>query len=78
MNAGEDALFSVEAAGKDALSYCWYFNETNRLAGDANASLTIRNSQRTNAGDYWVVVSDSIGSVTSAVARLTVTETQSR
>ena len=40
--------------------------------GRLNALLTITNAQSTNAGNYSVVVTHSIGSVTSAVATLTV------
>jgi hypothetical protein len=71
INAGSNAVFNVGAIGKDALSYQWWFNATN-LFKATNASLTITNAQSTNAGNYAVVVSDSISSITSSVAVLTI------
>ena len=58
--------------GNGSLSYQWRLNGTNSLPGATNASLTITNVSGANAGSYTVVVSDSLGSVTSAVATLTV------
>ena len=40
--------------------------------GATNASLTLTNVQPANAGSYSVVVTNPVGSVTSAVAVLTV------
>ncbi len=64
------AVFAVGAQGT-ALSYRWSFNHTNVLGG-TNAILTLANVQATQAGNYSVVVSNPGGSVTSAVAVLTV------
>ena len=72
VTAGQNAAFTVGANGNGTLGYQWQFNATNTLAGATNALLTITNAQSTNAGNYSVVVTDSIGSVTSAVATLTV------
>ena len=72
VTAGQNAAFTVGANGNGTLGYQWQFNATNTLARATNASLTITNAQSTNAGNYSVVVTDSIGSVTSAVATLTV------
>jgi hypothetical protein len=72
VTAGQNAAFAVGANGNGTLGYQWQFNATNTLAGATNALLTITNAQSTNAGNYSVVVTDSIGSVTSAVATLTV------
>ena len=72
VNVGSNATFTVGAAGNGALSYQWWFNGTNSLGGGANASLTVTNGQNTNGGAYTVVVNDSLGSVTSAVATLTI------
>ena len=70
--AGQDASFHVLAAGTAPLAYQWYFN-TNTLLDDAtNSMLTITNVQTTNAGFYSVVITNAYGSVTSAVAALTV------
>ncbi|HEY1718624.1 MAG TPA: immunoglobulin domain-containing protein [Verrucomicrobiae bacterium] len=70
----QNATFDVLAAGTAPLSYQWYFN-TNTLAliADAtNSTLTLTNVQTTNADNYFVIVTNSSGSVTSAVAALTV------
>jgi uncharacterized repeat protein (TIGR01451 family) len=44
------------------------------LNGETSATLSLANVQKVQAGDYFVVVSDSRGAVTSAVAVLTVYE----
>src|SRR5439155_1362218 len=54
------------------LSYRWYFNTNTAIANATNATLTITNAQATNAGAYSVRVTNSVGSVTSAIATLTV------
>jgi hypothetical protein len=66
------ATFTVGALGNGNFSYQWRFNATNTLAGVTNASFTIANVSGANAGSYTVMVTDSLGSVTSAVATLTV------
>lgn len=63
--------FTVEAGGTAPLSYQWFFDGTTPIGGDTN-TLELLNVQTNNAGDYSVVVSNSVGSVTSAVATLTV------
>ncbi len=67
---GSNAVFSVTAAGTAPLSYRWHFNGTNTLAGFTNASITITNVQSTNTGNYSVVVTNAVGSVTSSNAVL--------
>ena len=69
---GQNAAFTVGAAGTAPLRYRWRFNATNNLSSATNASLTITNAQSTNAGDYTVVVTNAYGAVTSAIATLTV------
>ena len=72
VSAGNNATFTVGAGGAAPLAYQWQFNSTNSLAWATNVTLTITNAQVTNAGAYTVVVTNSYGSVTSAVANLTV------
>ncbi len=67
---GQDATFTVSAAGFLPLAYQWRFNST-PIPGATNSSCTISNAQLTNAGPYDVVVTNAAGSVTSAVATLT-------
>lgn len=68
---GETAAFSVVAGGTAPLVYQWRFNGTN-IFGATSADYSFNNAQATNAGNYTVVITNMIGSVTSAVAVLTV------
>jgi alpha-tubulin suppressor-like RCC1 family protein len=65
------AVFNVTADGSAPLNYQWSFNGTN-LAGATNVSLTLSNVQPSQAGNYFVTVSNLAGSVVSSNARLTV------
>ncbi len=69
--AGQTATFTVSATGTGPLSYQWKYNGS-VLSGATGSTLTLNSVQPTNAGDYTVVVTNSAGSVTSAVATLTV------
>ena len=69
--AGSSATFTVAAAGAAPLNYQWQFNGTN-LSGATSTSLTLTGVQPANTGSYTVVVTNSAGLVTSAVAVLTV------
>src|SRR5439155_955559 len=68
---GQTASFSVLASGDTPLSYQWNFNGT-ALSGATNATLGLTNVQTNQAGNYTVLVANNWGSVTSAVATLTV------
>ena len=70
--AGTDASFSVTATGTAPLSYQWYVNGTNLLAGATDQALTLTNVQPADAGSYSVQITNVAGSVTSADALLTV------
>lgn len=69
---GEIATFTVVADGDATLHYQWYFNTNTALANATNTMLTITNAQNTNAGAYFVRVTNAAGSITSAIAMLTV------
>ncbi len=73
---GNTATFSVTATGTAPLSYQWRFgipgNGGANLAGATSPILNVTNAQPTNAGNYRVIVTNLFGSVTSAVATLTV------
>ena len=71
-NIGTSASFSVTATGTAPLRYQWRFNGAN-IGGATNSTYTIASVQTNNAGGYAVVVANNYGSVTSAVAVLTVT-----
>lgn len=68
---GDTANFSVIATN-GSLVYQWYFNTNNLLVNQTNRSLVITGAATANAGTYSVVVTNSIGSVTSSLATLTV------
>ncbi len=68
---GSNATFSVTATGAAPLSYQWRFNSTN-ISGATTNPLMLTSVQFTNAGNYSVLVTNIAGSVTSAVAVLTV------
>ena len=70
VTVGSNVTLSVVANGNPLPGYQWYFNTSTLLADATNASLTITNVQSSNAGDYTVVVTNSVGSVTSSVATL--------
>lgn len=54
------------------LRYRWYQNNV-AVAGATNATYVISPAQGTNAGNYYVVVNNTIGSVTSVTNAVTVT-----
>jgi len=68
---GGNAMFSVTATGAAPLHYQWRFQGAN-IGGATGASYTIFNVQPAQEGDYSVVLTNSVGSVTSSVAVLTV------
>ncbi|HEY5910104.1 MAG TPA: lamin tail domain-containing protein [Verrucomicrobiae bacterium] len=70
-SSGGPALFSVVARGTAPLSYQWRFNGAN-LAGQSGAQLLLPAPDTAQAGGYSVVVANSYGTATSAVATLTV------
>jgi alpha-tubulin suppressor-like RCC1 family protein len=70
VTAGANVTFNVTATGIP-LNYQWYFNGV-PLAGATSATLTLANVQSTNAGNYFVRVFNSAGSVFSTTAGLTV------
>ena len=66
-----NATFSVMACGAVPLVYQWQHSGTN-LPNAFNAVLTVSNISTNNGGDYRVVITNGFGSITSAVATLTV------
>jgi hypothetical protein len=68
---GSMANFSVAATACTPLAFQWFFN-TAALAAQTNGTLAVSNLTSSASGNYFVVVSASGGSSTSAVATLTV------
>ncbi|MGA9042379.1 MAG: choice-of-anchor tandem repeat GloVer-containing protein, partial [Terriglobales bacterium] len=74
--SGATATFRVGAVGNFPLVYQWQLNGTNltdsaSIIGTATTILTIANASPANAGTYSVIVSNSLGHVSSAGAVLT-------
>ena len=75
---GLNVTFVVLATGTSPLSYQWQLGGINlvdggQFIGATSNILTISNVQLTNGGTYTVVVTNSVGSVTSSNAVLTLT-----
>jgi len=73
VNPGSTAAFSVTATGIGP-TYQWYFNNGSLGGSATDPTLTLTNAQPANAGPYFVVVANNVGSVTSAVVNLTLRE----
>ncbi len=71
VSAGQSASFSVTASG-GGLSYQWRKNGGDVPANGNAASFSIASAQAADAGSYNVLVSNSLGTVASAAASLTV------
>jgi uncharacterized repeat protein (TIGR03803 family) len=68
--AGSNATFSITLFGTAPFAYQWLSNGA-PIADGTNSTLTISSVTPSSAGNYQVVVSNSWGSTTSAVATLT-------
>jgi hypothetical protein len=76
-NVGSIVTFATIATGISAPGYQWLkgtapLADAGTLSGSVSPILTISNLQAADAGQYSVVVTNSFGAVTSAVASLTV------
>lgn len=71
--SGQNAVFTVVASGTAPLSYQW-FTAAGAIAGATNATLTLTSVAPSAQGNYWAVISNTEGSLTSAKAFLTVQE----
>lgn len=78
VSAGGMATFTVIAAGAATLTYQWRKGGVNlanqgTISGVTTATLTLTAAQASDAGDYTVVVTNSVGSAASNSTTLTVT-----
>ena len=69
---GQTLDASVVASGAGPLSYQWYFDTSDQLAGATSAALTLSNLQASQGGGYTCVVGNPYGYTTSSVLNLTV------
>lgn len=83
--AGTYIYFGVLARGSGPLAYQWFFNNTPAYAGatrltddpahyasSSTLQVTVTNLAAADSGYYYAVITNSFGSVTSALASLTV------
>ncbi len=68
---GESSVLAVSGAGAPAPAYFWYHNGLRDLRGNGSA-LALNDVGAADAGTYFVVLSNAIGSVTSRVAQVNV------
>ncbi len=71
VSVGQNATFTVSAAGSVSMSYQWRFNGSD-IGGATSNSYMRLNSQTNDAGGYSVMITNTFGSITSRVASLTV------
>lgn len=69
--AGDSVSLGCQASGTAPLAFQWLQNGT-PIPGAVNPTLLIPNAQAGNAGDYTVIATNLIGTVTSQVATVTV------
>ena len=70
--ATQSATFQALVSGTEPLSYQWWKNGVTPIPGATGASYTIASAQLSDTASYTLVVTNSFGAVTSAVANLTV------
>ena len=73
--AGQPVTFTSDVIGSGTLSYQWYYNGTNAIAGANGPSYTIPQAATSNDGTYTLQVSNLLSRVTTAPAVLTVGNT---
>jgi|GEM_PF-4758486 len=73
-NAGTSAKFTVSTTGSDPRTYQWQSNGTN-IAGATTTAYTRSDVQQSTAGPYQVIIGNPFGTTASAIALLTVTNT---
>ena len=71
---GSNVSLTVSAGGQATLVYQWFYDGT-AIAGATGATLNFSNPQPTNSGQYFVVVTNNYGAVTSTVCALSVIAT---
>jgi hypothetical protein len=70
---GTNMLFTVNANGSAPLNYQWYV-DTGMVAGANANSYSISGIDVSNSGNYYCVVNNSCGSITSTIKTLNVNE----
>ena len=70
--AGSSASLKSSASGSSPISYQWFFNQTNLVAGATNSTLTLTNLTSAQSGQYAMMASNYLGSTMSQSASLSV------
>jgi hypothetical protein len=68
---GQSATLNVTVSGTPVIDYQWFFG-ANAIPGATTASYTIASTLPTNAGGYYVTVSNPASTTNSSVANLTI------
>lgn len=71
--AGSTVNYSAHAVGNTPLRYQWFFSGGSLTTAATNTTLALTNVVSGQAGNYWVVATNSYGGATSQVASLTLT-----
>ena len=69
--AGTDVTLSVTATGTEPISYQWW-NSAGAILDATNASYSLNPAQTNDSDNYFVIVANDYGAITSAVATLVV------
>jgi len=86
VNFGDNVTLSVAANGTTPLSYQWYFNDLNTplsdgnstygtISGTTNQSLALTFVSSAQAGTYYIVVTNPLGSATGQVSLIVKSQT---
>jgi len=73
--AGQPVTFTSDVIGSGPLTYQWFFDGTNAIAGANSSTYTIPLVLTNNAGSYSLLESNNLSSVTTRAALLTVSNT---
>lgn len=68
----DSASFTALVGGTPPLAFQWFRDGTNTLPGSTRATLALPTVQFSDAGAYWLVITNRYGAVTSEVVTLTV------
>jgi Immunoglobulin I-set domain/Immunoglobulin domain/Legume lectin domain len=75
---GGNGTITASAEGTPTLGYQWLFGTSpataNEYSGETTPTLTITDASQADAGSYYLVVSNAYGSVTSAAAVVTISD----
>jgi subtilisin-like proprotein convertase family protein len=74
LECGNSVVLTANATGGGTLSYQWYDNYMNPLAGQTGTTLSLNNLHPADSGNYTVIVTNNDGAATN-FAVVTVTDT---